>query len=225
MSSSTATINGIPLSELLSTCIDACHRGCEVIRSVHCRSISTLASAIADDDAHIHTDVTEEAEAAVRETSDGSMTEPPPMQSRQHQSQRSIAHTFKLATSHNTIDPETQCVVIDPRSALTEADEASQAVILDCLRSCWGEFMVSNVSDGRPGLWIVGEEDDNETSLLNYSAAGSGQDNDGDDLFERYGVDRPNEDGVMMDRHLVQPDLEVSLLLWVDTILWTVLVL
>jgi hypothetical protein len=82
--------------------------------------------------------------------------------------------------------------------------------------------MVSNVSDdsgsgiSRPRLWIVGEEDDNETSLLDYSAANSGQDSnvDGDDLFQRYGVDRPNEDGVMMDRHLVQLEFEVSLLLW-----------
>eukprot|EP00956_Cyclotella_meneghiniana_P042709 scaffold249265_cov86-Cyclotella_meneghiniana.AAC.1 len=43
-------------------------------------------------------------------------------------SSRQIAHTFKLSTSHNTVDPLTNTITIDPRSALTEADESSQAV-------------------------------------------------------------------------------------------------
>jgi hypothetical protein len=227
-------INGIPLAELLSSCIDACHRGCEVIRSVHRRSLLAVDVAYGDDvgdDDDNNTAITNAVQSAsiadvtsppsTRETSDGSMTIPPSRQPL-------IAHTFKLSTSHNTIDPVTNCVVIDPRSALTEADEASQAVILACLRGCWGEVVNVGVpTDGsdqiirRPRLWIVGEEDDTEACLFNNDDGGGG-DNGGaggggddiDELFERYGVERPNEGGMVMNRNLVQPGLGIDVSLF-----------
>jgi hypothetical protein len=51
------SVNGIPLAALLSSCIDLastkiddCHRGCEVIRSVHCRSL--LAASVFNEETH-----------------------------------------------------------------------------------------------------------------------------------------------------------------------------
>lgn len=99
------TINDISITELLSTCIDACRRGCEVIRNVR----------------------------------------------------------HKLVQSSNVVGSDSQffcCSAVkykisnDPRSALTEADEASQKVITECLNDCWGKEI-------RGGLIkIVGEEDE-----------------------------------------------------------------
>mmetsp|Transcript_12801 Transcript_12801/g.18359 ORF Transcript_12801/g.18359 Transcript_12801/m.18359 type:complete len:504 (-) Transcript_12801:2660-4171(-) len=99
------TINDISITELLSTCIDACRRGCEVIRNVR----------------------------------------------------------HKLVQSSNVVGSDSQffcCSAVkykisnDPRSALTEADEASQKVITECLNDCWAKEI-------RGGLIkIVGEEDE-----------------------------------------------------------------
>jgi 3'-phosphoadenosine 5'-phosphosulfate (PAPS) 3'-phosphatase len=185
------SVNGIPLAALLSSCIDACHRGCEVIRSVHCRSL--LAASAHED--HDTSDPLDDDEL-IRETSDGSMILPP---------SRQIAHTFK-STSHNTLDPLTNSIVIDPRSALTEADEASQAVVVECLRSCWGDFMEGdggNTTSSRPRLWIVGEEDDNEESLLEKQQQQQLDDSNQDvfRLFDKYGVQRPDHSPI--DRDLI----------------------
>jgi len=99
------TINDISITELLSTCIDACRRGCEVIRNVR----------------------------------------------------------HKLVQSSNVVGSDSQffcCSAVkykisnDPRSALTEADEASQKVITECLNDSWAKEI-------RGGLIkIVGEEDE-----------------------------------------------------------------
>ena len=159
------TINGIPLSALLSSCIDACRRGCEVIRSVHVRSLL--------------------GEGGGASTA------------------RQLAHTFKLSTSHNTIDPATNAVVIDPRSALTEADMAAQEVVLGCLRSLWGEAMrcgdvAAAGCESRPRLWVVGEEDGETCSGGNADAG----------LFERYCVDSLKE--VPLATDLVQVDADAD---------------
>ena len=69
----------IDISQLLSTCIDACRRGCEVIRNVRHKSL--------------------------------------------HSSDVLDSVLYKIAD--------------DPRSALTEADGASQKVIIECLNPTW----------------------------------------------------------------------------------------
>ena len=98
-------INDISITELLSTCIDACRRGCEVIRNVR----------------------------------------------------------HKLLQSSNVVGGDSQflcCGAVkykisnDPRSALTEADEASQKVITECLNDCWAKEIRSGL------IKIVGEEDE-----------------------------------------------------------------
>ena len=82
----------LPLTALLSTCVDACARACDVIRAVQAKRASGVA----------------------------------------------------LNVSHKEDD--------DPRSALTEADTAAQAVVVASLRAAW------------PGLRIVGEEDDDDVT-------------------------------------------------------------
>eukprot|EP00985_Skeletonema_marinoi_P008218 scaffold3676_cov113-Skeletonema_marinoi.AAC.1 len=99
------TINDISITELLSTCIDACRRGCEVIRNVR----------------------------------------------------------HKLVQSSNVVGSDSKffcCGAVkykisnDPRSALTEADEASQKVITECLNNCWAKEIRSGL------IKVVGEEDE-----------------------------------------------------------------
>lgn len=82
----------VPLTALLSTCVDTCARACDVIRAVQAKRASGVA----------------------------------------------------LNVSHKEDD--------DPRSALTEADTAAQAVVVASLRAAW------------PGLRIVGEEDDDDVA-------------------------------------------------------------
>lgn len=79
------------------------------------------------------------------------------------------ADALKEASSHGILYK----VDGDPRSALTEADGAAQEVILHCLRHRWGA-----------DLHIVGEEDE-----------GSDGDDDQEeqDVFEQYGVPRPED--------------------------------
>ncbi|KAL3791454.1 hypothetical protein HJC23_011510 [Cyclotella cryptica] len=177
----TPEINSIPLPVLLSTCIDACRRGCEVIRSVHCRSL------IGDSPGSDSRDLSSYQE--VHHPSPPSILHCSP--------NRTIAHTFK-PTSHNTYDPLTNTTQIDPRSALTEADEASQAVVMECLRCCWEEEM--KVTDGSktPRLWVVGEEDDNEEGTFSIKrdvSRGGGA----FETFERYNVPRPDVVPILTD--------------------------
>ena len=73
----------VDIQELLSTCIDACRRGCEVIRNVRHKSLHS-------------TDI---------------------------------------------LDSVQYKIFGDPRSALTEADGASQKVIIECLNNCWEKQM------------------------------------------------------------------------------------
>ena len=102
MTESDSTIKEIDLAELLSTCVDACRRGCEVIRNVRHRSLHC-------------TDVLDSI-------------------------------SYKIAD--------------DPRSALTEADGASQKVIIECLNCCWAK----EIEAGR--IKIVGEEEDDHSTDL-----------------------------------------------------------
>ena len=80
----------------------------------------------------------------------------------------------------------------DPRSALTEADIASQFVIIECLRSIWGEE-----------LKIIGEEDDDDDECANDDENNekSEDTNTKKDLsvFEKYQVHSPNDKSVRKD--------------------------
>mmetsp|Transcript_31467 Transcript_31467/g.63468 ORF Transcript_31467/g.63468 Transcript_31467/m.63468 type:complete len:474 (+) Transcript_31467:86-1507(+) len=105
------TINDISITELLSTCIDACRRGCEVIRNVR----------------------------------------------------------HKLVQSSNVVGSDSKffcCGAVkykisnDPRSALTEADEASQKVITECLNNCWAKEIRSGL------IKVVGEEDEGDDDFV-----------------------------------------------------------
>ena len=80
------------------------------------------------------------------------------------------AAALKEASSHGI----TYKVDGDPRSALTEADGAAQEVILHCLRHRWGA-----------DLHIVGEEDEDGNN--------ANDDQEEQDVFERYGVPRPED--------------------------------
>ncbi|EED91077.1 predicted protein [Thalassiosira pseudonana CCMP1335] len=165
------TINAIHLPTLLSTTIDSCRRGCEVIRSVRARSSNSAAI---------------------------------------------ISHTYKLSTSHNTVNPLTNAVEIDPRSALTEADEASQVVVVECLKSCWGEEMeCRRDGDGeeRPRLKLVGEEDTMDSfdegekdgggsGEVGGSQVGNNNNNNNSTscaLFEKYNTPHPDGEPVTDD--------------------------
>jgi 3'-phosphoadenosine 5'-phosphosulfate (PAPS) 3'-phosphatase len=135
----------VDLSELLSTCIDACRRGCEVIRNVRHRSL--LRSD--DDDAH-------------------------------------DAVTYKIAD--------------DPRSALTEADGASQKVIIECLASCWSE----EIESGK--IKIVGEEeDDHSTDLEGDKSFDTVYSDDMMSHFDNYNCPRTDREPIIRDmfRHLL----------------------
>lgn len=88
----------------------------------------------------------------------------------------------------------------DPRSALTEADGAAQEVILHCLRHRWGA-----------DLHIVGEEDEDG------SDGNTGQEKQ--DVFERYGVPRPEDAAINEDILSTDPAQDVplsSVTLYVD---------
>ncbi len=78
-------------------------------------------------------------------------------------------------------------VADDPRSALTEADLASQKVIVHCIRNVWGD-----------DLKIIGEEDDDE----NANADADAKTNSSDDItavFEKYNVDLPTKRAIQKD--------------------------
>jgi 3'-phosphoadenosine 5'-phosphosulfate (PAPS) 3'-phosphatase len=136
-------INDISITELLSTCIDACRRGCEVIRNVR----------------------------------------------------------HKLVQSSNVVGSDSQffcCGAVkykisnDPRSALTEADEASQNVITECLNNCWAKEICSGL------IKIVGEEDEGDgnfvTSVSHHDMMAH---------FDRYNTPRPDLEPIQ--RNLLHP--------------------
>lgn len=110
-SSSDVIINDISLTELLSTCIDACRRGCEVIRNVRHELVQN-SNVVGSD------------------------------------SQFFCCSAVKYKISN------------DPKSALTEADEASQQVIIECLNSCWEKEISNGI------IKVVGEEDDGEDHFV-----------------------------------------------------------
>jgi 3'-phosphoadenosine 5'-phosphosulfate (PAPS) 3'-phosphatase len=137
----------ISISKLLSTCVDACSRGCEVIRFVNHKRQEK-------------------------------------QQQQQQQQQQQVETTEKESNDFNVVYK----VADDPRSALTEADLASQRVILYCIRHVWGD-----------GLNIIGEEDesdDSNDSNANNTSTSNGNDNgdqDSDeDLFKKYNIHLPN---------------------------------
>jgi len=171
----------ISMNKLLSTCVDACSRGCQVIRHVNNKRQRQQQEA----QAHQH----QQEEDGNDNGSDGDGN--------------------KGTTKFNV----TYKVANDPRSALTEADLASQRVILYCLRHEWG-------SD----LNIIGEEDsdsdsDNDDAGITANEAkgdssGSGNgstgdsDNDKDkekdgdtdeDLFQKYSILTPCEKPIQSD--------------------------
>ena len=110
-SSSDMVINDISITELLSTCIDACRRGCEVIRNVRHKIVKN-SNVVGSD------------------------------------SQFFCCGAVKYKISN------------DPRSALTEADEASQKVITECLNNCWAKEINSGL------IKIVGEEDEGHGNFV-----------------------------------------------------------
>lgn len=140
-------INEIPITELLSTCIDACRRGCEVIRNVRHKLVQT-SNVVGSDSEYFCC-------SAVK---------------------------YKISN--------------DPRSALTVADEASQQVITECLKSCWGKEINSGL------IKIVGEEDDgddisseNNVSLRERMAH-----------FDKYNTPRPDLEPIQRDIILPSSD-------------------
>ena len=126
----------ISINSLLSTCVDACSRGCNVIRYVNEK---------------------------------------------------------RKEPSNNNNNNDNQINVVykvdnDPRSALTEADLASQRVILYCLRQEWGTE-----------LNIIGEEDpdDNDGNGDNDGDNKNGATNDQEDsdeaVFKKYNIPLPKD--------------------------------
>ena len=167
-------VNDISLTELLSSCIDACRRGCEVIRNVRRQSLLLV-----DDDRDALT------------TTDG----------------QNLGVKYKI--------------INDPRSALTEADEASQKVIMACLRHVWGKEIEKGV------LRVVGEEEvqdaegeqveaegdngdvarEGEQQVIGGSKDDGGTENDGVpnenptalspySIFDKYSSPRPNVEAI-----------------------------
>ena len=148
--SNSATAKGPPevdLAELLSTCIDACRRGCEVIRNVWHRSLH-------GDDVL------------------GSIT-------------------YKIAD--------------DPRSALTEADGASQKVIIECLTNCWAREIEAGY------VKIVGEEeDDHSTDLEGDKSFDTVYSEDMLSHFDNYNCPRTDREPIIRDMFHYLPPLRKS---------------
>ena len=122
----------VSITELISTCVDACSRGCQVIRSV---------------------DEKRKREMKKSDIGDADI-------------KKDLNVVYKVAD--------------DPRSALTEADLASQRVILHCLRYVWGE-----------GLNIIGEEDGDDGDKR--------QEDSDEDLFPKYNIQSPKDAPIQFD--------------------------
>ena len=143
--------DNIDMVVLLSTCIDACRRGCEVIRNVRHRMMHNTSN-----------------------NSNNNTTE----------------SLFYDTVLYKIAD--------DPRSALTEADGASQKVIIECLTSIWSH----EIKSGR--IKIVGEEEDDHSTDLDDDDEG---DNSFDTAFSEdinihfddYNCPRPNYEPIITD--------------------------
>jgi len=133
----------IPLIQLVSTCVDACERGCQVIRKVDGKRLKSIS------------DTPQLAKS-------------------------SLASSTSIGVRYKVQD--------DPRSALTEADEASQHIIIRCLRSVWGDTLqiVGEEQDEKPKS---GDSVDNENIVVENDCTTSTDDKDIDELFHEYGVD------------------------------------
>lgn len=154
MSSHDMTDDPIDMVVLLSTCIDACRRGCEVIRNVRHRMMQSNSNNSNNNNADFHDTI-----------------------------------MYKIAG--------------DPRSALTEADGASQRVIIECLTSCWAK----EIKCGK--IKIVGEEEDEHYSTdLDDDDDEGGGDHDSFDTafsedihihFDDYNCPRPDCEPIIKD--------------------------
>lgn len=143
----------ISLNKLLSTCIDSCSRGCQVIRYVD------------------------------NKRKQQSQQNHHPQQQQSSQDQQSDNTNFNV----------TYKVANDPRSALTEADLASQRVILYCIRSVWGKE-----------LNIIGEEDsddpdDSEDSNNTITDSANDDDDSDESVFQKYNINLPDEEPIRKD--------------------------
>jgi len=125
----------VDLAELLSTCIDACRRGCEVIRNVRYKSLHC-------------TDI---------------------------------------------LDPILYKIADDPRSALTEADGASQKVIIECLTCCWEKEIEAGL------IKIVGEEEDEHSTDLEGESFDTAYSEDILSHFDNYNAQRPDLEPIHRD--------------------------
>lgn len=125
----------VNLAELLSTCIDACRRGCEVIRNVRYKSLHC-------------TDI---------------------------------------------LDPILYKIADDPRSALTEADGASQKVIIECLTCCWEKQIEAGL------IKIVGEEEDEHSTDLEGESFDTAYSEDILSHFDNYNAPRPDHEPIHKD--------------------------
>lgn len=127
----------VDLAELLSTCIDACRRGCEVIRNVRHLSLQS-------------TDVLDSVQYKIHD---------------------------------------------DPRSALTEADGASQKVIIECLNCCWEKEIDAGI------IRIVGEEDEDHysTDLEGEKSFDTAFSEDIMSHFDNYNSPRPDFEPIIRD--------------------------
>ena len=138
-SSNEVAIDDISITELLSTCIDACRRGCEVIRNVRHKFVQS-SNVVGGD------------------------------------SQFFCCGNVKYKVSN------------DPRSALTEADEASQKVIEECLNNCWAREISSGL------IKIVGEEDEGDAELTTNISH-----HDMMSHFDKYNTPRPDLEPIHRD--------------------------
>ena len=131
----TTAATEVDISQLLSTCIDACRRGCEVIRNVRHKSL------------HGSSDILESV-------------------------------LYKIAD--------------DPRSALTEADGASQKVIIECLQQVYEKEIECGL------IKIVGEEeDDHSTDLEGDKSFDTAYSEDILSHFDNYNCPRPDVEPIV----------------------------
>jgi 3'-phosphoadenosine 5'-phosphosulfate (PAPS) 3'-phosphatase len=138
----------IDMVVLLSTCIDACRRGCEVIRNVRHRM----------------------------------------MHNNNNNNNNTTESLFYDTVLYKIPD--------DPRSALTEADGASQKVIIECLTSIWAH----EIKIGR--IKIVGEEEDDHSTDLDDEGDNSFDTAFSEDInihFDDYNCPRPNYEPIITD--------------------------
>ena len=157
------TNDPIDMVVLLSTCIDACRRGCEVIRNVRHRM-------------------------------------------QEHDNDNDDNNGNNNKNNAEFYDAITYKIADDPRSALTEADGASQRVIVECLMSCWA----NEIKCGK--IKIVGEEEDDHSTDLDEDEVGDNTSFDtafSEDInvhFDDYNCPRPDHEPMIKDMFKVVND-------------------